>query len=209
MRKTVLYNGVYVFKVSELPFCEMQTLEGLTIAVDPGHGGAEKGAIGCLGDKEKDINLAIANELKNQLQIKGANVIMTRECDGEISLDDRVKLAREHDANIFVSIHLNSIGDIKMDIHKNRGTSVFYYNQNSEGLAKALENSVSKILGTRKDGTKAASFAVIRPTDYIGVLLEVAYMTNPMDSVLYTREDFPNETAKAIVDGILEFVTGQ
>ena len=148
-------------------------------------------------------------KVKEILSNLKANVILTRECDANVSLDDRVKFAQESETNIFVSIHLNSIGDIKMDIHKNRGTSVFYYNQNSEGLAKTLENSVSKVLGTRKDGTKAASFAVIRPTDYIGVLLEVAYMTNPMDSVLYTREDFPNETAKAIVDGILEFVTGQ
>ncbi len=207
--KTSSDKGEYVFKVSELPYCDSQTLEGLTIVVDAGHGGAEKGAIGCLGDKEKDINLSIANELKKLLELKGANVIMTRECDGEISLEDRVKLAKDNDANIFISIHLNSIGDIKMDVHKNRGTSVFYYNQNSKELAKILEDSVSKALGTRKDGTKTASFAVIRPTDYIGVLLEVAYMTNPMDSVLYTKEDFSYEAAKAIVDGICDFVLSE
>jgi N-acetylmuramoyl-L-alanine amidase len=61
-------------------------------------------------------------------------------------------------------------------------------------------------LGTKKDGTKTASFAVIRPTDYIGVLVEVAYMTNPIDSLLYTKEDFPRETAKAIAEGILDFL---
>ena len=192
-----------------MPYCEAQNLEGLTIAVDAGHGGAEKGAIGCLGDKEKDINLGIANELKNLLSIMGAKVIMTRECDGDVSLDDRVRIAREQDANIFVSIHLNSIGDIKMDIHKNRGTSVFYYNDNSKKLAKSLEETVSKGLNTRKDGTKQASFAVIRPTEYIGVLVEVAYMTNPLDSVLYKKEEFPREAAKAIADGIFDYIKSQ
>lgn len=204
--KTISSNGVYVFKVSETPICETQTLEGLTIAIDAGHGGSEKGAIGCLGDFEKDINLQIANELKDILCLMGANVVMTRECDGNITLDDRVKLAQSNDSNIFISIHLNSIGDIKMDIHKNRGTSVYYYNPNSKELAKSLEESVSKALGTRRDGTKTASFAVIRPTDYIGVLVEVAYMTNPLDSILYKQEEFPRETAKAIADGILNFI---
>ncbi len=99
----------------------------------------KKGAIGCLGDKEKDINLQIAFELKEILTQKGINAVMTRECDANVSLDDRVKLAHDNCANIFVSIHLNSIPDIKMDVHKNRGTSVYYYNPNSKELAKSVQ----------------------------------------------------------------------
>ena len=185
---------------------EAQTLEGLTIVVDAGHGGSEKGAIGCLGDEEKVINLKIAQELKDILCLMGANVIMTRECDGTISLDDRVKLAQENNSNIFVSIHLNSIPDTCFNIHKHKGTSVYYYNKNSKELAEVLEQNLTKALGTRKDGVREASFAVIRPTDYVGILVEVAYMTNPNDSVLYTKETFPRETAKAIADGILNYV---
>ncbi len=207
--ETVSHKGVYVFKVSELPKTETKTLDNLTIVVDPGHGGSEKGAIGCLGDKEKDINLKIANELKEILCLMGATVVMTRECDGDISLDDRVKMARENCSNIFVSIHLNSIPDIKFDVHKNRGTSVYYYNENSKKIAKSVLESVVSQLGTRKEGIKTASFAVIRPTDYIGILVEVAYMTNPIDSILYTKEEFPRETAKAIADGILNFINAE
>ena len=207
--KTISFEGEYIFKVNELPFTEENTLKGLTITIDAGHGGNEKGAIGCLGDKEKDINLAIATELKQILESNGANVVMTRECDGTVSLDDRVRIAQDNDSNIFVSIHLNSIPDIKMDIHKNRGTSVYYYNKNSKELAKNIEDSLTKELNTRKDGVKTASFAVIRPTDYIGVLVEVAYMTNPIDSVLYTKEDFPYNTAKGIADGIINFVNAE
>ena len=82
--------------------------------------------MGCLGDAEKDINLKIALELQKLLKNMGANVIMTRECDGTISLNDRIKIAHENDADIFVSIHLNSIGDVPINIHKNKGTSVYY-----------------------------------------------------------------------------------
>lgn len=204
--KTSLKNGEYSFKVNELPIVENDSLEGMTIVVDAGHGGSEKGALGCLGDKEKDINLAIALELKNILSLNGANVVMTRECDGSVSLDDRVNIARENSSNIFISIHLNSIPDIKMDIHKHRGTSVYYYNENSKDLAKILEENVSKAIGTRKDGVKSASFAVLRPTDYIGVLLEVAYMTNPIDSMIYKKDSFPLDVAQAIVAGLQEFI---
>lgn len=202
--KTSLSNGTYVFKVNALPVPE-NALEGLNIFVDPGHGGSELGAIGCLGDKEKDINLKIANELKNILCLMGANVYMSRECDGYVSLEDRVNMARDNCTNIFISIHLNSIPDIKMDIHKNRGTSVYYYNQNSKELAESILKSVTNGIKTRDDGVRTASFAVIRPTDYVGVLVETAYMTNPLDSMLYTDENFPRETAKAIAEGILNY----
>ena len=204
--KTNLLFGNYQFKVSKLPVPDAKTLEDLTIVVDAGHGGSEKGAIGCLGDKEKDINLSIAQELKDILCQMGATVIMTRECDGTISLEDRVKRAQENNANIFISIHLNSIPDTAFNVHKHKGTSVYYYNKNSKQLAEYVQDSVVKGLGTRKEGVKTASFAVTRPTDYIGILVEVAYMTNPNDSVLYRKENFPRESAKSIADGVYMYI---
>lgn len=206
---TKLNNGTYNFKVNHFIENEDKNLNNITIVVDAGHGGSENGAIGCLGDKEKDINLAIANELKDFLSLMGANVIMTRECDGTISLDDRVKIAKDNNSNIFVSIHLNSIPDIEMNVGKHRGTSVYYYNKNSKNLAKYVLSSVTQTVGTRNDGAREASFAVLRPTDYIGILVEVAYMTNPNDSVLYKDENFARETAKAISEGILKFSTAE
>ena len=149
---------------------------------------------------------AIRCALKEKLESAGINVVMTRECDGFVSLEDRVKIAKENCSNIFISIHLNSIPDVKFDVHKHRGTSVYFYNQNAKELAKSIQLSVTDKLGTRNEGVKSASFAVIRPTDYIGVLVETAYMTNPMDSLIYTKESFPRDTAKAIADGILNFV---
>ena len=207
--KTTLNGGIYTVKVNSVPVPEEQNLEDINIVVDPGHGGSEFGAIGCLGDKEKDINLGIAYELKDLLSQMGANVIMTRDCDGDISLEDRVKLAKDNNANIFVSIHLNSIPDIEFNSHKNKGTSVYYYNSNSKELAKIVEDSVTSNAGTRKDGVKSASFAVIRPTDYVGILVECAYMTNPHDSVLYKSDSFARNVARGIADGILNYVSDE
>ncbi len=199
---TTLKDGLYTFKVNAVPEC----FKDCTIVVDAGHGGTEKGAIGCLGDEEKNINLRIALELAERLKLMGANVILTRECDGNTSLEDRVKIAKNCNANIFVSVHLNSIGDIPINVHKNKGTSVYYYNPNSKRLAECVEKTVTQSAGTRKDGVRTASFAVIRPTEYVGILVETAYMTNPCDSVLYTSENFAYNAAKGIADGILEFV---
>ena len=197
-----LENGQYTFKVCELP----NTLDGITIAIDAGHGGTEKGAIGCLGDKEKDINLKVALELQKQLQELGINVIMTRECDGNMSLNDRVKFAKENNADIFISIHHNSIGDVQFNSFKHKGTSVYYFNPNSKKFAEIVEKHVTKSARTHKDGIKTASFAVIRPVDYVGVLVETSYMINPSDSVLYNTSDYAYNVAKGIVASVVEYV---
>ncbi len=80
-----------------------------TIVIDPGHGGKDPGAIG--GDKqEKNVTLAAAKELKAQLEATGRyRVHLTRSTDVFIKLQDRVKIARKHGADLFVSLHADSI----------------------------------------------------------------------------------------------------
>ena len=70
------------------------------IVIDAGHGGAERGAISCLGNDEKDINLKIALFLFEELSKKGADIYMTRFTDEFVSLDDRVKYAHDKKADI-------------------------------------------------------------------------------------------------------------
>lgn len=201
--KVSLDNGTYSFKVNEIP----KNLSDYTIVIDAGHGGSERGAIGGLGDEEKDINLKIALELEKILKAQNLNVLLTRECDGNIDLATRVDFAKSNDANIFVSIHLNSIGDSQMNIHKMRGTSIYYYNKHSKPLAEILEKTVTKSAGTKRNGIHPGSFAVLRPTEYISVLVEAAYMINPLDTVLYKKEDFAKNVAEGISNGIIEFIT--
>ena len=197
-----LDDGQYTFKVKSMPHRQ----EEYTVVIDAGHGGSEKGAIGCLGDEEKDINLKIAYELQAILSNAGINAIMTRECDGNSNLYDRVKLAEDNEAQIFVSIHLNSIPDIPMNIYKNRGTEVYYYNNNSKKLAEYVENAVVHSVGTKSGGIKTASYAVIRSPQYAGILVEAAYITNPLDSLIYSSDDFAFKAASGIAKGILKYI---
>ena len=197
-----LEEGNYTFKVRKLP----ENIKETTVVIDAGHGGSEKGAVGCLGDEEKNINLNIASKVAEILRKHDINVIMTREVDADLSLEERVKIAKENNADIFVSIHLNSIGDVPFDVHKNRGTSVYYFNNSSKTLAETIKREVTHTAGTRDDGVKEGSFAVIRPTEYNAVLVETAYMINPMDSMLYTNEKWINKASKGIAEGIYKYL---
>jgi len=80
-----------------------------TIVIDPGHGGKDIGATGPGGLLEKDATLAIANKLAQTLAVKlGARVILTREDDSVVSLDQRTAVANQYKADLFLSVHVNA-----------------------------------------------------------------------------------------------------
>jgi N-acetylmuramoyl-L-alanine amidase len=87
-----------------------QELPGIrTIVIDPGHGGKEVGAVGPDGLFEKDVTLAIAHKLAGSLAAKtGARIVLTRDDDTLVSLDQRTSLANQYKADLFLSVHLNS-----------------------------------------------------------------------------------------------------
>lgn len=80
------------------------------VVLDPGHGGIDSGAIGAGGTREKDVTLAFAGELRKALEaVPGVTVAMTRETDTFISLDERVRIGRQVNASLFVSLHADSV----------------------------------------------------------------------------------------------------
>ena len=205
---TQFVNGQLTLKINKHPnLIGTNSLRGVNIVIDAGHGGEENGTIGCLGTKEKDINFKQAKILKEILKNNGANVFLTREYDLTLSLKDRVKFAKENEAVIFVSLHFNAVPS-GADPIKNKGTTVYYYNMASKNLAQAVQNNMVKTVFTKDNGIKRASFAVIRPTDYVGILVETAFLINPEDSLLYMQPKFLEETALAISQGIQDFITG-
>lgn len=201
------YEGnKFTFKVRKFPQVDAKKpLDNIVIVVDAGHGGQEKGAIGCCGDKEKDVNLAISKELKNELEFRGAKAYMTRESDIDLSLSNRVEFAKEKDAAILVSIHANALPD-GQDPIKNRGTSVYYYHNQSKPLADSILSAMTAQLCTKNDRVRQGSLALVRPTASISVLIEVAYIINPDDNTLLMNSDFQKKCAKAIADGIENYL---
>lgn len=117
------------------------------IVIDPGHGGVDPGAISASGIMEKDVTLAMARELRRQLEATGAyRVRLTRDRDTFIRLRDRVGIAREAGADLFVSLHADSISSDQV-----RGLSVYTMSdrasdREAEQLA-AKENRADAIAG--------------------------------------------------------------
>ncbi|WP_312796062.1 N-acetylmuramoyl-L-alanine amidase [Tianweitania sp.] len=81
-----------------------------TVVIDPGHGGIDGGANGLSGTVEKDITLAFSRELRDQLaKVGDLDIILTRDGDQFLRLDERVRFAREKNADLFISIHADTI----------------------------------------------------------------------------------------------------
>ncbi len=176
-------------------------LKGLTIAIDAGHGGYENGAIGCLGDKEKDINLSIAKYLETELKKRGAKVVMTRNDDFYLGLKQRVDIANYNNATVLLSIHANALPDGK-DPNKFSGTSIYYYYNQAKPLADTILDVMTSELNLNNDNVRQASFALVRNTDALSILIETAYLINPEDNAKLIKPEFQKDCAKAIADGL-------
>jgi len=118
---------------------------GLTvrrIVIDPGHGGKDKGAIGPSGLYEKDITLALAKQLKKVLEKEGAyEVILTRDTDRYVSLEERTAIANTKKADLFLSIHTNAHTDRSLG-----GIETYFLNFSTDkesARVAALENAAS------------------------------------------------------------------
>lgn len=196
-----------ILKIREpLVLDKKNPLKNIIIVVDAGHGGAESGAIGGCGHREKDINLEISKKLETELRNNGAEVFMTRSGDNAVSLVDRIKFIKNKNAVISISIHANAIPD-GVDPMKTQGTSVFYYHNQAKSLAQSLLTSMVTRLHTQDDKVRQASLALVRPTGAVSVLIEVGYIIHPEDYNMLLDPIFQQNCANAIVEGIKSYLT--
>lgn len=179
-------------------------LKNVKIAIDAGHGGYELGAVGCLGDFEKDITLKIAKYLQAELKHRGADVFMTRQDDIYVGLKDRVDNSNIENATVLLSIHGNALPD-GADPNKHSGTSVYYYYDQAKPLAEDILTAMTSQLGLKNDRVRQASFAMVRNTNALSVLIETAYLINPDDNAKLVSDAFQKACAKAIADALEKY----
>lgn len=180
-------------------------LKGISIFVDAGHGGSEKGAVGPTRTNEKDINLAISNFLVQLLKNSGANVITSRTEDIKVGLQERVDIAKENNTIISISIHNNSLPNGR-DPYVNHGTEVHYYNENAKMLAEIINRNLALDLNLKDNGVHKSSFVLTRSTSPISILVEVAYMINPEEYILLQNTQFQKNVAKSIKKSIENYI---
>jgi N-acetylmuramoyl-L-alanine amidase len=181
-------------------------LAGKTIVIDPGHGGSDPGAVGrLLLLTEKFVNLDTALRLERLLQNTGARVVLTRRTDVFIPLSQRVNIAHNNNADIFVSIHANAHNDRNID-----GTETYFStsfrSQDSFRLATVLQQELVSELRLRDIGVKAAGFHVIHNTRMPSALVELAFLSNPREEELLNQAAFRQKAAEAVYRGIVRFL---
>lgn len=184
-------------------------LTGITIMLDPGHGGTEPGAIGPLGLKyaEKDINLNFSFKLKAELEALGAKVLMTRTTDTTVSLAARLSASRKARPDMFISVHANSMAD-NVDISKIHGFSVFYRETLAKPISQAIYDKTISTLGRNKHGVNKKNFYVTRGTWTPSILLETGFVPNPQEFEWLTDEKEQVTLAKTITEAIVNYFTG-
>jgi len=183
---------------------KIASLQGLSICIDPGHGGAELGAIGLSGIREAQINLAIAQKVKEELLKAGATVYMTRDDDSDVSLDDRVAFAKKKAVDLLISVHNNALPDGR-DPNKEHGTSTYYYHPQSKELATILRDAMTSELKLKPLGARYQNLALCRPSNMQAVLVEVGFMVNPDEYALLIDPAFQKRAAVALKDGLITY----
>ena len=190
-----------------------QSNEGVTICLDPGHGGEDSGAVGVNNAYEKDLTLKIAQYCKQELEKYDCNVVMTRTGDTNPSLEDRANYAKSQGAQYLISIHLNSGSGYAV------GAEVYYPNtnwrpdisQNGKNVAQAIQNQLVS-LGIRDrgikfrtidtnqypdpfrydDGSVADYYGIIRNAKYnglTGLIIEHCFINSVSDYNNYLNSD--------------------
>nr|MDZ8016487.1 N-acetylmuramoyl-L-alanine amidase [Nostoc sp. ZfuVER08] len=174
----------------------------IVIIIDPGHGGKDAGAIGIHGLQEKDVILRIGKKVASLLEQNGIKVIMTRDADYFVDLAPRVVIAEHAHADLFVSIHANSIDNNPSA----NGLETYHYDRGYR-LAQVVHKSILQGIPTLKDrGVKRARFYVLRKNSMPAILIETGFVTGSEDNPRLANPEYDNRMAEAIVRGILQYL---
>ena len=205
----------YERRVDELATVDASGLEGRRIALDPGHGGAFRGAMGVHGLSEAEVNLGVALELKALLEQHGATVFMTRDRDRDFltpadsslkaDLTERVRLANAFRPDLFVSIHHNADSRGAHDVNETQT----YYKLGDQGPSLDVAGDVHRYLvrnlGIERYRIMPGNYFVLRSCDGPAILTESSYITNPDVEAKLVLDEKRRLEAEALYLGLARY----
>ena len=196
-----------------------------TVVLDPGHGGGEPGRVGPDGTLEKEINLKVARELEKILEKKGLRVVLTREQDRLIGLDERAEAANRAGGDIFVSIHANGWFNGEA-----RGIETYFLDPaggfpegeepglflpweqvqerhlaRSSDLAEILQAALVARTGAFDRGVRRGGYRVLRSVDMPAVLVEMGFLSNRDEERKLNDKNYRRRLAEAMAEALLTF----
>ena len=194
------------------------------VVLDPGHGGQDSGAM-CGGILEKDLTLDVARRIDRLLEAEGIATLMTRLGDTYVSLADRAAFANRVRNCIFISIHFN-----EDNLPVSSGVETYYAahqitagsflaswlpflwrplsespNSQSQNLAGFIQEALVARTRAADRGTKPAQFFVITNVTSPATLVEGGFLTNTEDISKLASEEYREQIAAAVVDGVLRY----
>ncbi len=182
-----------------------KALEETVIVIDSGHGGMDPGKVGVLGTPEKEINLKIAFKVKDKLEKKNYQVVMTRNEDIKMGLKERVELIEEQIPELAVSIHQNSFTNSRV-----KGAQVFYYkgSENGKKAAELLQESIKATIDDDNERLAKANkdYYMLRNTSVPFAIVECGFLSNSEEEQLLTDDGYQEKMAEAIVIGIEKYL---
>ncbi|WP_417899465.1 SH3 domain-containing protein [Bacillus haimaensis] len=177
-----------------------QYLRNKVIVIDPGHGGKDVGAIGVQGTYEKDLTLRTSRLLQDKLKAAGATVYLTRQNDSFVSLPARARTANHHGADVFISVHYDSIEDPSVT-----GTTTFYYGGADQQLADYVHQSLIQLTNLRDRNVRQENYLVLRENMQPSLLLELGYISNRGEEMTILSGDFQERAATGIYQGLAQY----
>jgi len=171
--------------------------DNLTVVIDAGHGGHDRGGIPGQRVAEKDMTLDVAQRLRNLLAASGYRVVMTRDSDVFVPLPTRVAIANSYRNAIFVCIHFNAT--------QRRGASgieTYFYSRDSLPLASAVHYYVTGGAPSANRGVRRRGYYVLRKTGIPAVLVECGFLTNPTEAAYAQSASYRQKLAEEIAAGV-------
>ena len=183
----------------------------VVIVVDPGHGGEDPGKVGINDVLEKDLNLQIAKKVKKLLEEAGIKIVMTRTNDKvpdakKEDLNQRVQLINDTKPKLALCIHQNSYPDAKI-----KGAQVFYHTitPEAEDVASIVQEQLRTVDQTNTRQIKENdTYFMLKNTQVPTIIVECGFLTNPEEAAKLTQEDYQDQLAQAICEGVIKWMNG-
>ncbi len=169
----------------------------ITVVIDAGHGGYDRGGIPGQMVAEKEMTLDVAQRLKKALATSGYRVVMTRDSDVFVTLGTRVAIANAYGNAIFVSIHFNSAKRSGAG-----GIETYFYNRESLPLASAIHYFVAGGAPSSNRNVRRRGYYVLRKTNIPAVLVECGFLTNPTEAAYAQTASYRQKLAEEIAAGV-------
>jgi len=194
------------------------TLGNRVVVIDAGHGGVDPGAVGKSKVLEKDVTLAVSKRLQTLVQQSGAKTIMVREDDSDLGssqgllkrkredLAQRIQLAMDAQAEVYISIHANSFPDARLT-----GAQTFYHSDSPEGkiLAQAIQQELNSITNGKRVVKGNQDIYVLKKAHQAAVTVELGFLSNLEEEQLLTTPEYQEKLAIAIYQGLSTYFSKQ